>query len=83
MERITRHVSTRFIKFGLVGLSNTGVAYGVYTLVVYSGFHYQAANILAFIVSSLSGFLLNKFLVFKANTEKTVFQIIRYFALPF
>ena len=47
----------QFIKFGFVGLSNTVIAYVVYSSMVYLGIHYQLGNLFAFIVSSLSGVL--------------------------
>jgi putative flippase GtrA len=69
----------KFIKFGLVGLSNTLIALAVYYLLVAIGVHYQVANVVAFIVSSMSGFLLNRGWVFKAQGNSFFSQLIKYY----
>jgi len=70
----------QFIKFGIVGFTNTIIAYGVYAILVYFGIYYQIANICAFIASSINGFLINKFWVFKSRSNK-VPQFFRYYAI--
>lgn len=62
----------QFIKFGLVGLSNTVISYLIYSVCIYWGLHYAIANILAFIVSVLNSFLLNNRFVFKEDQCKRV-----------
>ena len=37
----------QFVKFGLVGVSNTAISYVTYALLVYLGFHYLIANMVA------------------------------------
>jgi putative flippase GtrA len=69
----------KFIKFGIVGLSNTAIALIVYYLLISLGAHYQLANVIAFIVSSLNGFLLNRSWVFNANDKSPFKQIIKYY----
>lgn len=69
----------QFFKFALVGLSNTLISLGVYSLLVYSGVHYQIGNVSAFIISSLNGYILNKFWVFNAHTEKKRIQMVKYY----
>lgn len=73
--------SKQFVKFGLVGLSNTLIALGIYSLLVYLGFHYQIGNIASFLLSSFTGFILNKFWVFKSHEKKALAQIIKYYTV--
>ena len=46
----------QFIKFGIVGLSNTLIAYLVYAVCIYIGLHYLLANVIAFAVSVLNAY---------------------------
>ena len=55
----------QFVKFGLVGLSNTAISYAIYTVAVLAGAHYLVASVLAFVLSVLNSFLLNNRFVFK------------------
>ncbi len=57
----------QFIKFGIVGLSNTMVAYAVYLICLFLGTHYLVGNIAGFVVSVLNSFYWNNKYVFKSN----------------
>ncbi len=57
----------QFIKFGIVGFSNTIISYLVYTVLTYFGIPYVVANIIGFIVSVLNSFFWNNKFVFKKN----------------
>lgn len=60
----------QFIKFGLVGVSNTIVSYTVYSVCYYcfkSGVH--IANITGFIISVLWAYFMQSKFVFKENSE--------------
>lgn len=57
----------QFIKFGIVGFSNTVISYLVYALLTYYGIPYVAANIIGFIVSVLNSFFWNSKFVFKKD----------------
>jgi putative flippase GtrA len=61
---------TQFIKFGIVGLSNTIIAYAIYFLLVYFNLHYIFASIIAFIFSVLNSFFWNNKYVFKKQHEQ-------------
>jgi putative flippase GtrA len=61
---------TQFIKFGIVGLSNTIIAYAIYFLLVYLGLHYIAASVIAFIISVLNSFFWNNKYVFKKHHDQ-------------
>jgi putative flippase GtrA len=60
----------QFIKFGVVGLSNTAVAYAVYYPLVYVNLHYLAASVISFIVCGLNAFFWNNKYVFKCNGDQ-------------
>ena len=60
----------QFIKFGLVGVSNTAISYGAYTLLTYFGVPYVLSNIVAFVVSVLNSFFWNNRYVFKKNENE-------------
>ncbi len=63
----------QFIKFGLVGVSNTVISLAVYYLLVYLGVHYIVANIFGFIISVLNAYYWNSKFVFKSdNSKKTI-----------
>jgi putative flippase GtrA len=67
---------TQFIKFGIVGLSNTAISYGTYSLLVYFGVYYIVASVIAFIVSVINSFYWNNKLVFASddNLKKTLLK---------
>src|ERR1700759_3818318 len=60
-----RHLSApvvvQFIKFGIVGVSNTVLAFAIYTLLLkVFGVWYLVASAIGFIVGAVNGFLLNR-----------------------
>ena len=60
----------QFIKFCIVGLSNTLIGYLVYTVCVYLGMHYLLANLVGFLVSVVNAFYWsNKYVFVKGNGE--------------
>lgn len=63
-------VLLQFIKFGIVGLSNTVISYVVYAFFTFVGVPYVIANIIGFIVSVLNSFFWNNRYVFKKNCEE-------------
>lgn len=60
----------QFIKFGIVGFSNTLISYAIYSILVYIGLHYLLASIIAFFISVLNSFFWNNKYVFKKNGEQ-------------
>src|ERR1700693_4391113 len=60
-----RHARTQFVvqfvKFGIVGVSNTALAFGIYTLLL-KGFVVGclAAAAIGFVIGAINGFLLNR-----------------------
>ena len=61
---------TQFIKFGIVGLSNTLISQIVYMVLIALGAHYIAASVAAFIISVLNAFFWQNKYVFKADENK-------------
>lgn len=55
----------QFFKFGLVGISNTAISYGIYALLTYLGVPYVISSIIGFVVSVLNSFFWNNRYVFK------------------
>lgn len=64
----------QFIKFGLVGVSNSVISYGTYLILLHFGMHYTPANIIGFTVSVFNSYYWNNRYVFKAEegTERGV-----------
>jgi len=58
----------QFVKFGVVGLSNTAISYLIYSILVYLGLHYLVSSVIAFIISVLNSFFWNHKFVFKDET---------------
>lgn len=70
----------QFIKFGIVGISNTLISYIVYVILVWLHLNYILANIVGFIVSVLNSYYWNNKYVFKQQEDgqrrwwKTLFK---------
>lgn len=63
-------VCSQFIKFGIVGLSNTFISMLIYYICIFLGLHYILANTIAFVISVLNAYYWNSKCVFKReNTE--------------
>ena len=70
MDRFSKHrqVILQFIKFGLVGLSNTGISLLIYYLFLYIDKDlYMAGNIVGWIVSVANSFFWNNRYVFRSQ----------------
>jgi len=70
MKKINYILLFQFIKFGIVGLSNTAISYIIYSLLVYVGLHYIAASVIAFVVSVFNSFFWNNKYVFKKGNDQ-------------
>ena len=54
-------VVVQFVKFGIIGVSNTLIAFAVYTLLLKGfGVWYLAASAIGFALGAVNGFLLNR-----------------------
>ena len=72
----------QFVNFSVVGVINLILSYLLYVFFVWIGFHHQLANQLAFWISVLNGYILNRFWVFKRQAvSKSGTQTLRYFSV--
>lgn len=67
------------IKFCLVGGLNTLISLIIYYFLIYIGIEYMLSTSVSYIVSSLVGYLLNKFWVFKFRETKQNSSLFRYY----
>ena len=70
----------QFIKFGLVGISNTLIAYIAYSICVYIGIHYLIANAIGFFISVLNAYYWSDRFVFKkgeGESRSTIWTIAK------
>jgi putative flippase GtrA len=64
----TRPIATQFVKFGIVGVSNTLLTFAVYTLLLkVFGLWYLGASAIGFAVGAVNGFLLNRRWTFREH----------------
>src|SRR5271167_2627043 len=67
-HRFSAPVIVQFLKFGIVGVSNTLIAFALYTLLLKGfGVWYLAASAIGFIVGAVNGFLLNRRWTFRGH----------------
>lgn len=71
--------AVQFLKFSLVGVSNTIISYAIYAGCIFIGLHYVLANVIAFLISVLNSYYWNNRYVFKEEGDsrtwwKTLFK---------
>jgi putative flippase GtrA len=67
-RRLRAPVLVQFVKFGIVGVSNTLLTFAVYTLLLKGfGVWYLAASAIGFVVGAVNGFLLNRRWTFRGH----------------
>lgn len=69
----------QFIKFGLVGVSNTLISLGTYYLLYFLGVNYLIANTIGFIISVLNSYYWNNKYVFKKTQDGHIKPLIKTF----
>ena len=68
----------QFVKFGIVGVSNTVISLGVYEVCVqFLGMHYLAANAVGLVISVINAYYWNNRCVFGDGTKKTFAEHFR------
>lgn len=67
--KINKDQIIQFIKFGIVGASNTIISYVVYLVLVKLGVYYLLASVLSFVVGVLNSFFWNNKYVFTADDD--------------
>ena len=60
----------QFVRFAVVGLSNSLISYAVYMLCIKLGLHYQLANFLGFSISVVNAFYWSNKYVFTEGREE-------------
>lgn len=74
----------QFVKFGIVGVSNTLISLGVYWVCFYLlHIHYQLSNLIAFIISVTNAYYWNSKYVFKSGVKRTVKEHIKAYGKAF
>jgi putative flippase GtrA len=66
----------QFLKFGLIGVFNTGWSYLLYALFLYLGMNYGSASLLTIVLSIGIGFLTQGTLVFGGATRRALPRFI-------
>jgi putative flippase GtrA len=68
LEALNVPVLVQFVKFGIVGISNTLLTFAVYTVLLkVFGVWYLAASAIGFVVGAVNGFLLNRRWTFREH----------------
>ena len=74
----------QFVKFGIVGVSNTLIALGVYWVCFYLlNLHYQLSNLISFVVSVTNAYYWNSRYVFKSGRKRTAREHIKAYGKAF
>ena len=73
------NVIKQFIKFGIVGVSNTLISLLIYYVLIYFKINYIVANTIGFIVSVLNAYYWNNRYVFEKNNEGNLRPMIKTF----
>lgn len=69
----------QFLKFGLVGVSNTLISLGMYYLLYFVGINYLVANAIGFVVSVLNSYYWNNKYVFKKTQNGHLKPLLKTF----
>jgi len=69
----------QFIKFALVGVSNTLIGLGTYYLCLWLGMHYLLANLVGFVVSVCNAWFWSRRYVFSSSSQSKVTEGIKLY----
>jgi putative flippase GtrA len=64
-----------FIKFGIVGVSNTLITFVIYNILLKLGINYLLANVIGYICGMINGFIWSKNWVFRVSKESKMYFI--------
>ena len=64
---LSKKIILQFIKFGIIGFSNTVIAFGIYYTLYFWGVHYMISNFFGWAIGVFNGFYWNKKYVFCAE----------------
>ena len=69
-------LAAQFMKFGVVGLSNTAISLGIYYLLIGVGCHYLLANGAGFVLSVLNSYFWNSRFIFRDKKENSEWKAL-------
>ena len=67
LQRFDAPMVRQFVKYGIVGASNTVLTFALYTILVEIGVQYLVALLLGYLAGSLNSYLLNRRWTFRAG----------------
>ena len=76
----------QFVKFGIIGISNTLLSLGIYYALVFLGLHYILSHVVAFAFSVLNAYYWNNKYVFTAeetNKARLLFKVYASYGMTF
>ncbi len=76
-------IKKEFIRFILVGILNTIVGYGLYTLFIFVGFNYVLSSLFATILGVLFNFQTIGRIVFKRHNNSLILKFISVYVIVF
>ena len=79
MKMDWKSLGTQFVKFGLIGVSNTILSLMVYYVLVYLNFHYIFAYTMGFCLSVLNAYYFNSRYVFVNATQQRAVSFAKSF----
>lgn len=65
----------KFIKFGFVGIINTGLNFLVYNILLFFGVDFIVANTIGFCIGMINSFIWNNYWVFKTKSKSPKIMI--------
>ncbi|ADZ85471.1 GtrA family protein [Cellulosilyticum lentocellum] len=69
----------QFVKFGIVGLSNTLISLAAYYILIYIGVNYIMANAIGFVLGTINAYYWNNKYVFKKTQEGNIKPFLKSF----
>jgi len=76
-----KHVGLRqFVKFGIVGVINTVVDYGIFTALIYlAHWHYLIANVFSFAFALTNSYIWNRRWTFRQDGQSGRSEVVKFF----
>ena len=73
--------NTKFLKFLLVGVLNTGVGYSIFLIALWMGLHYSAAIAMATVLGTLFNFKSTGTIVFQSRDNSRLIRFIMVYGI--
>ncbi len=82
-----KHIETgrQFVKFSLIGISNSVISYCVYLILLFFNFYYILALIISNIISIINSYLWNRFWAFESKKiwHQEIFKFVFVYVVSF